>query len=218
MTLIAKGVTIPTNTGKIIANNVDLTKVIAVHGGTSTTIWEKLVEQTILENGLQISGSVKTDYIFENYDSGTNEGSFTSGKIYLFVGTRNHDRVSYRGAAITTALDLTNFSKLNVSFDILNFGHPSTQSASIGIIKSLTNLWDSSQKAILTTSTGGARTLTLDLTAYKQSYGNTGYFSCSVQKSGMGEGEACWTNDDDDCNFPCYNHMAIIRIKKIWLS
>jgi len=126
MTLITKGVTIPNNGGVIIANNVNLTKVIAVHGGTSTTVWEK-ISQLQLINGSSVSNGGSFSYY------AVNGGYLKSQNAHYMTTSGNKILVhSYQNAPCTedgddnqvmnritwNSIEVSSFSKIKMTFSV----------------------------------------------------------------------------------------------------
>ena len=122
MALNAKTTNIPTNTGVIKANNVNLTKVIA----NGVVVWEK-ISQIQLINGSSISNNGTFSYYAVNGGTITPQDHHymtTSGNSIWIQSYQNAPNSEYNGDKqkmniITWSnIDLTSFTKLKFTFRV----------------------------------------------------------------------------------------------------
>ena len=151
-------------------------------------VWTR--ELIIFNNGVTRSGDGFNGHIYwNNGDSGWGSYSATGGtSLYSTVSMANYDRVAYSGGMLKLPIDISNFSTLHVQLtsDIAN--NNTVSQVEFGLSKTLHsgNVYrpDIAMKSTaITTGYTSATELTLDLSAFKSAYGNSGYFTWFANKN-----------------------------------
>lgn len=181
----------------VVCNGTNVNTVV-VNG---VTVWTR--ELIIFNNGITRSGDAFNGIILGHnsaYDE-TYSATYTSGKLNASASVVNHDRGMFCGGMLKLPIDITNFSKMHVSFTS-SVSNTSTASVEFGLAKTLlsgtsysnylqfqTNAYTNTiprKSTVTTASYSSTTTLTLDLSAYKSAYGNSGYFTYFANKLGTG--------------------------------
>ena len=185
--------------------------------GATIEVWEnttvyaqwQLVPLTLFDNGALRSGDSFHPYSTwnnaDNDDTALREAS-CGNTLYAYGRTSNYDRYSIAGGIFAQAIDLSGFTKLRVTINSASIVSSNNSRWFAG----LRNNWFSGGNnagipyldncVLLSEATGG--TFDLDLTAYKNAYGNGAYFL-------FGAGKV-------NGNSP--NGGAWVHIAKVWLE
>lgn len=185
--------------------------------GATIEVWEnttvyaqwQLVPLTLFDNGALRSGDSFHPYSTwdnaDNDDTALREAS-CGNTLYAYGRTSNYDRYSIAGGIFAQAIDLSGFTKLRVTLNSASIVSSNNSRWFAG----LRNNWFSGGNnagipyldncVLLSEATGG--TFDLDLTAYRNAYGNGAYFLFGAGKVNR--------------NSP--NGGAWVHIAKVWLE
>lgn len=185
--------------------------------GATIEVWEnttvyaqwQLVPLTLFDNGTLRSGDSFHPYSTwdnaDNDDTALREAS-CGNTLYAYGRTSNYDRYSIAGGIFAQAIDLSGFTKLRVTLNSASIVSSNNSRWFVG----LRNNWFSGGNnagmpyldncVLLSEATGG--TFDLDLTAYRNAYGNGAYFLFGAGKVNR--------------NSP--NGGAWVHIAKVWLE
>ena len=166
----------------------------------------------IFDGGLTREGDEFKQLLYSTYDEGHKNSYLQDGVLYGETYCLGYDRVSYAGGLLTLPVDITNYTKLHV--EVSNSVTASTEwcAHSIGLSKVLVDNGDkfyadmnTDEETAKTTrcTLSNSHITEMDLTEYKNTFGNTGYFIYSVQKDITG-GQT--------------DSMSNLEISKVWFS
>lgn len=175
---------------------------------TFYAVWQ-LVPLTLFDNGTLRSGDSFHPYSTwdnaDNDDSALREAS-CGNTLYAYGRTSNYDRYSIAGGIFAQAIDLSGFTKLRVTLNSASIVSSNNSRWFAGLRNNWFNGGNNAgipyldNCVILSTETGG--TFSVDLTAYKNAYGNTAHFLFGAGKVNR--------------NSP--NGGAWVHIAKVWLE
>ena len=185
-------------------NGDDVTE-LAING---ETVWRKNL--FIFDGGITRSGDSWTEIERSNNDSNdelAEINAYCSSVLYAHGACGNYDRQSVAGGMLTKAIDITPYSKLCVTISSASIINTNNSQWFAGVRNSvLGNTNDGSMPWIsgctLFSQATSAGTYTLDLSTYKNTYGNTAYFLYGAGKTIQ--------------NAP--NGGATVTITKVWFE
>ena len=190
------------STVKVIANNAEraINKVNVIQKGVTSTVWELIRESVIFNNGITRQNDSFKGFQLYDRETGDCSSGIVNGQMEAWGYTPNYDRTSYAGGLLTLPLNLEGYSKLCVQVTDSVVANPSVCSHAIGIYNECSEF---ATGTMVSSTTSGAKVLTLDLAQYKSQYGNVGYFIYYSGKTGFDDGSS---------------NPSTVYISKVWLE